>query len=85
MFLALKEFRYEKLRYSLIVVMFLLISYLIFILTGLAFGLANQNTNAINNWLFKQIVLNQDANVNLNQSLLTKEMVATLPQMPTPL
>lgn len=41
MFLALKEFRYEKLRYSLIVVMFLLISYLIFILTGLAFGLAN--------------------------------------------
>ncbi len=80
MFLALKEFRYEKLRYSLIVVMFLLISYLIFILTGLAFGLANQNTNAINNWHFKQIVLNQDANVNLNQSLLTKEMVATLPQ-----
>ena len=79
MFLALKELKYEKLRYSLIIAMFLLISYLIFILTGLALGLASQNTNAINRWNIKQVILNKDANVNLGQSLLTKEMVANLP------
>ena len=38
MFLALKEIKREKLRYSLIIGMIVLISYLIFILTSLAWG-----------------------------------------------
>ena len=73
MYLALKEIKHEKLRYGLMIAMILLISYLIFILTGLAMGLAGQNTQAIDSWQSKSIVLNSDANVSLRQSFLTKD------------
>ena len=76
MFLALKELRHEKLRYGLVIAMIALISYMIFILTGLASGLANQNTAAIDSWQIKKIVLNKDADTNLRQSLLTNQEVA---------
>ncbi|MFD0898378.1 ABC transporter permease [Loigolactobacillus binensis] len=77
MFLALKEIKHEKLRYGLIIAMIVLISYLIFILTSLALGLARQNTTAIDSWGIDRIALNQDANVNMSQSLLTKQQVPT--------
>lgn len=47
MFLALKEIKKEKLRSGLIIAMIALIGYLIFILTGLALGLAHENTDAL--------------------------------------
>ncbi|GEP24175.1 ABC transporter permease [Lentilactobacillus diolivorans] len=75
MYLALKEIRHEKLRYSLIVAMIVMITYLIFILSGLATGLANENTQAIDSWHAKSIVLDRDANVNLSQSTITNEQV----------
>ncbi|MGO2722440.1 MAG: ABC transporter permease [Lactobacillus sp.] len=73
MFLALKEIKHEKLRYSLIVLIILLISYLIFLLSALAIGLASQNTQAINSWQAKTVVLNENANLSLTQSVLTKK------------
>ncbi len=73
MYLALKEIRHEKLRYGLIISMIVLIAYLIFILTGLSFGLAGENTQAIESWNVKSIVLNKDSNVSLSQSLITDD------------
>ena len=78
MFLALKEIKHEKIRYGLIVAMVVLVSYLIFILTSLALGLAHQNTAALETWDFKRIVLNKDADVNLRQSLLSQEQLQQL-------
>ncbi|MFD1126481.1 ABC transporter permease [Lentilactobacillus raoultii] len=75
MYLALKEIRHEKLRYALIVAMIVLITYLIFILSGLATGLAGENTQAVKSWHAKSIVLNRDADVNLSQSTLTNKEV----------
>ncbi|WDF82756.1 ABC transporter permease [Lacticaseibacillus pabuli] len=72
MFLALKEIKKEKVRSSLIVLMIVLIGYLIFILTSLALGLAQQNTDAINSWGVSRITLNSSANVDMRQSFLTK-------------
>lgn len=72
MFLALKEIKHEKLRYGLIILMIFLISYLIFMLSSLAVGLASQNTQAIEGWKAQKIVLNKNANVSLSQSILTK-------------
>lgn len=72
MFLALKEMRKEKLRYSLIIAMIVLISYLIFILTSLALGLAQQNTAAINSWGIQSIILDKDANRSLSASMIDK-------------
>ena len=77
MFLALKEMRKEKLRYSLIIAMIVLISYLIFILTSLALGLAQQNTAAINSWGMQSIIMNKDADVSLSQSLIQKSQTPT--------
>ncbi|WP_230678610.1 ABC transporter permease [Lacticaseibacillus zhaodongensis] len=78
MFLALKEIKKEKFRSSLIVAMIVLIGYLIFILTSLALGLAQQNTDAINSWGISRITLNANANVDMRQSFLTKEQVGKL-------
>ncbi|GEO63632.1 FtsX-like permease family protein [Companilactobacillus nantensis] len=73
MFLSLKEIKKEKFRYGLIIGMIVLIGYLIFILTSLAMGLANQNTDAINSWNINSVALNKDANTSLTQSLITND------------
>lgn len=78
MFLAIKEIKHEKLRYGLIIGMIVLISYLIFILTSLALGLANSNTDAIKTWNAESIVLNKDANVSLGQSIITKDQAKNI-------
>ncbi len=80
MFLALREIKHEKIRYTLIVAVIALISYLIFILSALALGLANQNTAAIKSWQVQSIALNKDANANLGQSLLTKADLDAIPK-----
>ncbi|MFC6207256.1 ABC transporter permease [Levilactobacillus tongjiangensis] len=73
MFLALREIRHEKLRYGLIVGMIVLVTYLVFVLSGLAYGLAQQNTQALDTWNASKIALNSDANDSLSQSLITKQ------------
>lgn len=71
MFLALKEIKYEKLRYGLITLM--IFNFIFnFMLSSLVVGLASQNTQAVNSWQTKSVVLNDNANVSLSQSLLTK-------------
>lgn len=78
MFLALKELKKEKLRSGLIIAMIVLISYLIFILTSLALGLARENTAALNSWGAQRVALNSTANVDLRQSFLTKKQAGPL-------
>lgn len=75
MFLAIKEMLHEKLRYSLIVALIFLVSYLLIILTGLA----NLNKAAINEWDASSIVLNSDSEGRLQQSFLSQDEVASLP------
>lgn len=72
MFLAIKEIKKEKLRYGLIILMIFLISYLIFVLSSLAVGLAEENTQAIKSWDAHQVVLNKNANISMSQSILNK-------------
>lgn len=72
MYLAIKEILHEKLRYSLIVAMITLITYLVFVISGLANGLASQNTQALNTWKAQSVLLNKDSNFNLSQSYITK-------------
>lgn len=73
MFLAWQEMKREKTRYGLIILMLFLISYLIFMLAGLSYGLAKRNTAALETWQTRSVVLNENANVSLNQSLLTND------------
>ncbi|HBK6462770.1 ABC transporter permease, partial [Enterococcus faecium] len=54
-------------------VMFL-IAYLVFFLTGLAYGLAQDNRTAVDKWEADSIVLSKDANSNLGMSMITKKI-----------
>lgn len=71
MFLAWKEIIRNKGRFSLVVVMMVLISYLVYFLMGLAYGLASSYTNGITKWGASGIVLTKDANDNAMMSMVS--------------
>lgn len=73
MFLALNEIIHSKLRYALVAGVMFLIAYLVFFLTGLAYGLAQDNRTAVDKWEADYIVLSKDANTNLGMSMITKK------------
>lgn len=70
MFLAWKEIRYAKLRYGLIVGIMILVAYVVFMLSGLAGGLADGNRKAIDDWNATAIILSEDSNKVVNASQL---------------
>ncbi len=73
MYLAWKELRHTKGKFALIIVLVTLISYLVYFLTSLAYGLASSYTNGINQWQADNIVLNYEANDNIMMSYLSDE------------
>ncbi|KAF1299117.1 ABC transporter permease [Enterococcus sp. JM4C] len=73
MFLAIKEMRYAKLRYGLIIGIMFLIAYVVFMLSGLATGLSWQFKQAIVDWQAETIVLSEDANQAFAASQLTRQ------------
>ncbi len=68
MFLAFKELKYSKTKFTLIIAVVVLISYLVYFLTSLANGLASSYTNAIEQWNSDEIILTVDANDNMMMS-----------------
>ncbi|MEB5793998.1 ABC transporter permease [Staphylococcus hominis] len=71
MFLAWNEIKHNKLKFCLIIGILVLISYLLFLLSGLANGLINMNTEGIKKWKADAIVLNKEANQTVQQSVIT--------------
>lgn len=72
MFLAVNEIIKEKSRFVLITIVIVLVSYLVFFLTALAFGLATSYTRAIDKWGADSIILSETANDNIGRSLLVE-------------
>lgn len=70
MFLAWKEMIHNKGKFSLIVIMVVLISYLVYFLTSLAYGLSSSYTNGLDKWNADSIVLTIDSNDNAMMSVL---------------
>ncbi|HDD6194555.1 TPA: ABC transporter permease [Staphylococcus aureus] len=73
MFLAWNEIRRNKLKFGLIIGVLTMISYLLFLLSGLANGLINMNKEGIDQWQADAIVLNKDANQTVQQSVFNKK------------
>ncbi|HGZ6803611.1 TPA: ABC transporter permease [Staphylococcus aureus] len=73
MFLAWNEIRRNKLKFELIIGVLTMISYLLFLLSGLANGLINMNKEGIDKWQADAIVLNKDANQTVQQSVFNKK------------
>ncbi|MCU9534421.1 ABC transporter permease [Streptococcus sp. CSL10205-OR2] len=68
MFLAFEEMKQNKLRYSLILGLLFLISYLVFFLSALAYGLIQENKSAVDKWEANSILLSSDANQSIAAS-----------------
>lgn len=73
MFLAFKELKYSKTKFTLIIAVIVLISYLVYFLTSLANGLASSYTDAIEQWDSDQIILTVDANDNMMMSYMEQD------------
>ncbi|HAR7584299.1 TPA: ABC transporter permease [Staphylococcus aureus] len=73
MFLAWNEIRRNQLKFGLIIGVLTMISYLLFLLSGLANGLINMNKEGIDKWQADAIVLNKDSNQTVQQSVFNKK------------
>ncbi|WP_414839803.1 ABC transporter permease [Carnobacterium sp. TMP28] len=73
MFLAWREMKHSKTRFALIVGVMVLVSYLVFFLVGLAYGLAQDNRTSIDKWGADGIVLTDESNTNISMSMMTIE------------
>ncbi|HKM02366.1 MAG TPA: FtsX-like permease family protein [Bacilli bacterium] len=73
MYLAWKELTHNKGKFALIIVLVTLISYLVYFLTSLAYGLASSYTNGVTKWQADNIVLNYQANDNIMMSYLSDD------------
>ena len=78
MFLAINEILKEKSRFVLIVIVVILVSYLVFFLTGLAYGLASSYTRALDKWDASGIIMSANANDTIGRSLLYSSDYANL-------
>lgn len=70
MFLAIKEMRDSKLRFTLLTAIISLIAFVVFMISGLAGGLATGHKQAIEDWNASAMVLNSNANKIVNASTL---------------
>ncbi len=70
MFLAWNEIKNNKLRFILIIGVLTLVSYLVFLLSGLANGLENLNKEAIDKWEGDGIILTEESDITLPQSVM---------------
>ena len=75
MFLALKELKYSKMKFALIIAVIVLVSYLVYFLTSLAYGLASSYTNAIEKWGSDEIIMTIDANDSIMMSFIDRKSV----------
>lgn len=82
MFLALRELSHARFRYLLIGVILTLVAWLVFLLSGLANGLATDNASALINMKADYILLQPGSRLLLHRSLLPEERVAQVSKIP---
>jgi putative ABC transport system permease protein len=70
MFLAWNEIKKNKLRFTLIIGVLMLVSYLVFFLSGLANGLENMNRESVDKWEATSIILTEESDKSMYQSSL---------------
>lgn len=73
MFLAWNEMKNNKLRFTLIVGVLILVSYLLFFLSGLANGLEDMNKEAVDKWDAQEVILTEESDISLPQSSMSME------------
>lgn len=72
MFLAIREIRQSPTRFVLISSIILLVSYLVYFLAGLAYGLATSYSGVIDSWKVSTVAVSDTANKNMLTSKITQ-------------
>lgn len=75
MFLAIKDLKYNKSRYSLIVSMLILLTFMVLFLSGLANGLSLATSASIKNAQADHYILSDDSDSIITRSTLTKKQL----------
>lgn len=75
MFLAWKEVIHNKLKFSLIIGVLVLVSYLLFLISGLSNGLMGMNREAIDTWNPDAVIVTKESNQNVAQSIMDEDAV----------
>ena len=78
MFLAWNEIIKNKLRFTLIIGVLMLVAYLVFFLSGLANGLASLNREAVDKWDADAIVLTEESDQSLVQSSFSNDAIDSI-------
>lgn len=73
LFFAIKELKFTKAKFALIISVIVLVSYLVYFLTSLAYGLASSYTNAVLRWEADEIIMTHVANDNVMMSYMNQE------------
>lgn len=82
MFLALRELRHSRLRYLMIALVITLVAWLVFLLSGLANGLATDNGAALKRMNADGLVFQSDVRFYLHRSLLPMDAVEAVRAVP---
>jgi len=82
MFLALKEMRHSKTRFVMIGIILVLVSWLVFILSGLGNGLAALAASTFKNMDADYVVFEKGSNASMGKSLLSGDLTAELLALP---
>jgi ABC-type transport system, involved in lipoprotein release, permease component len=82
MFLAMRELLHSKTKFSMIVIIFVLIAWLVFILSGLGNGLSTLAASVFKNMDTDYVVFQQGSQSSMSKSLLSEQMVAEVEKLP---
>lgn len=82
MFLALKELKHGKLRFTMIGLIIILIAWLVFILSGLGNGLSTLSAATIKNWEAEHVVYEDGAGATFSKSLLSQSLQSKIEAQP---
>ncbi|MFD0587289.1 ABC transporter permease [Paenibacillus sp. GCM10027627] len=74
MYLAIREMRFAKVRYSLIGIIMLLVAFLVLFVTGLAQGLAYDNAASIQNMDASHFIMEKDSNHRFTRSQIDEQV-----------
>ncbi|MBB3108074.1 putative ABC transport system permease protein [Paenibacillus phyllosphaerae] len=75
MYLAIREMRFAKVRYSLIAIIMLLVAFLVLFVTGLARGLAYDNAASIQNMDATHFIMEKDSNHRFTRSQISEQVL----------
>ncbi|MEK5478603.1 FtsX-like permease family protein [Paenibacillus sp. FSL R5-0407] len=82
MFLAMKELMHSKMRFLMIVIIFVLLAWLVFILSGLGNGLSTLAASTFKNMKADYVLFEQGSQNAMGKSLLSDQLVEQVEQLP---